>query len=223
MGIITSDNADRVGSTIALILSLPIIWILWKLNVVSINFSYSLPFVFMFCLFFLAVFFVLRFVVVMVFFDLFNVIPWTYGDYTNNEFGFSTSIPLEFTNMPELHPPNPGLIIHARDKSKFVAITIFAGSHYYGDHPSMGDIEMLEKRVVEKEHGRLESMERISFDHTDAVKTISEIQSIRAKKIVLVRDGVEYIIICSAPAKHFSVFDPAFEKLFNTLSWTPKK
>jgi len=174
-------------------------------------------------LFFLIVFLFFRYLIGVIKFMIFSVIPWTYGVYTNNEFGFSASIPLEFTNMPELHPPHPGLIIHARDKSKCAAITIFAGSDYYGHHPSIGDIERLEKRVMEKEHGRLESMERISIDHTDAVKNISEIQSIKGKKIIMIKDGVQYIIICSAPVEHFSVFDPAFEECLTSWKWIPAK
>ncbi|NTV85047.1 MAG: hypothetical protein HGA23_12245 [Bacteroidales bacterium] len=224
MRLITFKNYDRIVSPIAFIMTLPAIWALLRLNIIYLNFTYTLTFYLIAGLLFLTVFFCLRYFIggfILVW--MFDVIPWTYGVYSNNEFGFSAHIPLEFTNMPELHPPEPGLIIHARDKSKFGAITIFAGSHYYGHNPSIGDIETLEKRTMENIHARLESMERISVDNTDAVRTISEIQSIRTKKIIMIKDGVEFIIICSAPEQYFAVFDPAFEKLFNTLSWTPKK
>jgi hypothetical protein len=217
MACITSENASPIGTIIALILTIPFIWAIWKMD------SYSLShIVWIFLLFCFGLVF-LHQLIVEIFYWVFNVIPWTYGVYTNNEFGFSTSIPLEFTNMPELHPPEPGLIIHARDKSKYAAITIYAGSNYYGYHPLITDIERLEKQTMEQVHGRLESMERISIDQTNAVKTISEQPPVRTKKIVLIKGGVEYIIICSAPTEHFSVFDPAFEKCFSTLIWNPVK
>jgi hypothetical protein len=206
---------------ISLILIIPVLWI--SGSGVFVHFTCTPGAILLAGFFFLVVFLCVRYWVGVTNFMIYSVIPWTYGVYTNDEFGFSTSIPLEFTNMPHVHPPDPGLVIHARDKSGYAAITIFAGTHYYGNNPSIADIERLEKRAVEKDHGRLESMERISIDHADAVKTISEIQSVTTKKIALVRDGVEYLFICSAPGEHFSVFDPAFEKLFSTLSWIPKK
>lgn len=223
MGVITSDNADRVGSTIALILTIPAIWVVWQTNIVYLNFSNSLPFYFMAGLFFLLVFLFLRFLIVFIFSWVFDVIPWTYGEYTNDTWGFSAFIPLEFTNMPHLHPPDPSLIIHARDKSGYASITILAGSRVYGQNPCITDIENQEAKAVHTLRGRLESMQRVQIGNIDAVKVIAEVESMKIKKLCMVKDGDDFVIICSAPSEHFSVFDPAFEKCFSTLTWVRKK
>jgi hypothetical protein len=223
MGIITQKNANWVGSTIALILTLFIVWVLWKMNFIFFNFSNLLLFFILAGLAFFVVFLILRILTMFAIAMIFYVIPWIYGVYTNDTFGFSTRIPLEFTNLPELHPPDPTLLIHARDQSRFASITIFAGLGMYCQHPTLTDIEKQEMKAVDTLHGKIESVQRIKIGDIDAVKIVSQVELMKIKKVCIIKDLVEFVIICSAPVKQFAAFDPAFEECFRSWKWIPVK
>ena len=89
----------------------------------------------------------------------------------------------------------------------------------YGPHPSIEDIEIQAKRNVENLHGILESIQRIKIDNIEAVSTIYSALSMKTKKVAFIKDGTEFIITCSSIPGLFSVYNPIFDEILQSMKW----
>jgi len=107
MGYIKSRNVSLVGAEITLILIVLGIVIFWN----PLFKTFRIYDIVMALLAIAVTFFFLFYTVVMALSAIFEVIPLSYGTYTNEKFGFSILLPQEWENATKESSHNPEVVV----------------------------------------------------------------------------------------------------------------
>jgi len=215
MGYIKSRNVSLIGAGITLILIILGIVIFWN----PLFKTFRIYDIVMVLLFIAFISFFLFYTVVIALSAIFEVIPLSYGTYTNEKFGFSILLPQEWEDTTKESSHNPEVILHARDKDRVAAVNIIAGPHPYGPHPSVEDLKIQALRHVNNLHGNLESIQQKKIGNIDAVIAVYEALSMKTKKVALVKDNTEFIITFSSVPDLFPAYEEVFDECLQSLQW----
>jgi len=215
MGYIKSRNVSLVGAKITLILTVLGIVMFWN----PLFKSFRIYDIVMALLIIAVASYFLFYTIVIVLSAIFEVIPLSYGTYTNEKLGFSILLPQEWEDATKESSYNPEVVVHARDKERVAAINIIAGPQPYGPHPSVEDLKIEARRHVNNLHGNLESIRQMKIGNVDAVIAVYKALSMKTKKVALVKDNTEFIITCSSIPGLFPAYEDVFDECLQSLEW----
>lgn len=219
MRIITGNRLYTIGNLLAVAAAIAVIWLLWSFAGVRIDLAGGLLAYSLLAVYFLAIAFVCQMILMPALFIVFGMKPITYTVHRYEAAGFSIKLPDRWKNV--MHPGQQyrELVLHVADRFSGASINVLAGPQAYGPDPSISDLEAQAARHLEQFHAVPEYRKPLKIGGIDALELGYTAMNLRTKKMAMVRNGIEYIVTCSAPLTVASFYEPVFDECLRSFAW----
>ena len=212
-----SEKVFFLSNVLAVFFAIISMYLAIATNLITFNFNSGIASYLILLIFGIMIFLLWTVVIGFILSLHYQVLHFTYGRYTNDNYGISILLPNEWRDDTAKSIPNRELLVKAVDPNSGAAINLMAGPQLYGEHPTIEDIEGQARKHLKNIGATDHSIRKIRIGNMEAVETVYTALSMRTKKVALVQNGTEYIFTCSSDPNFYDLYEPAFNKSIHSF------